>query len=259
MSWAGSHRGNRARPLERDGENGAGKVFGASLGTQRSTVTQGGLRKRPLQVRSRATTQRILDTASRLLVEVGYQAIVASPTLLLQESGVSRGSFYSFFETPEKVLEELAFQCMQESAATLGNMLRARSITHWHSVVDTLIEFYRDSFEQPLIRELWVGQNLTPPVRAADREWMQDVAKMLLVALEQFAPAFADFTLRQSVVAIEICERLFQYAYTEQVLGDQPIVGEIRIVLIQYLTHYSDLDEPTPTNATPSKVKVKRR
>lgn len=73
-------------------------------------MAQGGLRKRPLQARSKVNTARILDTASRLLVDVGYQAIVASPTLLLQESGVSRGSFYSFFETPEKVLEELAFQ-----------------------------------------------------------------------------------------------------------------------------------------------------
>lgn len=171
---------------------------------------------------------------------------------------MSRGSFYSFFETPEKVLEELAYQCMQESAATLGDMLATRRITHWHSVVDTVIEFYRSSFEQPLIRELWVGQNLTPPVRAADREWMQDVAQMLLAALGQFAPAFAEFTLSQSVVAIEICERLFQYAYTDEVLGDQSIVGEIRIVLIQYLTHYSKLDQLQPTRST-AKGKAKRR
>jgi AcrR family transcriptional regulator len=218
-------------------------------------VTQGGLRKRPLQVRSRATTQRILDTASRLLVEVGYQAIVASPTLLLQESGVSRGSFYSFFETPEKVLEELAFQCMQESAALLGDMLAAKPIKHWHGVVDTLIEFYRDCFQRPLIRELWVGQNLTPPVRAADREWMQDVAKTLRTALDQFAPAFAQFTQRQSIVAIEICERLFQYAYTDEVRGDQAIIGEIRIVLIQYLTHYSERQPAPSTAATPAKRK----
>ena len=42
-------------------------------------------------------------------MEVAYEAVAASPTLLLQESGVSRGSFYSFFETPETVLEELAY------------------------------------------------------------------------------------------------------------------------------------------------------
>jgi AcrR family transcriptional regulator len=172
-------------------------------------MTQGGLRKRPLQERSKATTQLILDTASRLLVEVGYQAVVASPTLLLQESGVSRGSFYAFFETPEKVLEELAFQCMQESAVFLGDMLRADPLTHWHDVVDTLIKFYVDCFNRPLVRELWVGQNLTPPVRAADREWMEEVAGKLLSALGEFAPSFGQFSLRQCLVVIEILERLF--------------------------------------------------
>ncbi|GLP77353.1 hypothetical protein TUM20983_44630 [Mycobacterium antarcticum] len=221
-----------------------------------ATSSPGGLRKQPIQIRSKATTQRILDTASRLLVEVGYRAIAASPTLLLSESGVSRGSFYSFFETPEKVLEELAFQCMQESAELLGDMLETKPITHWHGVVDTLVEFYRDCFGRPLVRELWVGQNLTPPVRAADREWMQNVAQTLLAALQKAEPSFAQCSLRQALVAIEICERLFQYAYTDEVPGDDQIVAEIRIVLIQYLTHYSEHVAPPRSSATRGRVKA---
>lgn len=197
------------------------------------------MRKRPLQVRSRATTQRILDTASRLLIEVGYDTLAASPTLLLQESGVSRGSFYTFFETPEKVLEEVAFRCMQRSAAQLDDMLQTKPNTHWHNVIDTLIEFYVDCYQQPVIRELWVGQNLTPPARAADREWMQCVAQALLTALKEFAPAFGLLSLSQCLIAIEICERLFQYAYTDRAEGDQAIADEIRIVLVEYLFHYS--------------------
>jgi AcrR family transcriptional regulator len=202
-------------------------------------MTQGGLRKRPTQVRSKATTQRILDTASRLLVEVGYQAIAASPTLLLHESGVSRGSFYTFFETPEKVLEEVAFQCMQESAALFGRMLQGRPITHWDNVIDTLIEFYVDCYRHPVVRELWVGQNLTPPARAADREWIHNVAQALQGALTNLAVTSDPLSLRHCIVAIEICERLFQYAYTDHVDGDQLVIDEIRIVLTQYLVQYS--------------------
>jgi AcrR family transcriptional regulator len=202
-------------------------------------VTRGGLRKMPLQERSKATTQRILDTATRLVVEVGYDAVAGSPTLLLQESGVSRGSFYSFFETPEKVLEELAFQCMQESSILIRNMLQQNPIRQWHDVVDTLIAFYSDCFRRPLVRELWVGQNLTPPVRARDREWMQNVANDALSALRNFAPLFDELSVRQCLVAVEIMERLFQYAYTENAKGDPLIVDEVRVVLIQYLSSYS--------------------
>ena len=202
-------------------------------------MTTGGLRKVPLQERSKATTQRILDTAARLVVDVGYDAVVGSPTLLLQESGVSRGSFYSFFETPEKVLEELAFQCMQESGAKIRSLLRDSPSGHWHDVVDVLVAFYVDCFSRPLVRELWVGQNLTPPVRARDREWMQNVADDVLAALRSFAPLFRALSDCQCLVAVEIMERLFQYAYTDDVNGDRSIIDEIRIVLIQYLSSYS--------------------
>ena len=198
-----------------------------------------------MQERSKATTQRILDTASRLLVEVGYDMVTGSPTLLLQESGVSRGSFYSFFETPEKVLEELAFRCMQESSASLREMLNAGSITHWHDVVDTLIDSYMDSFSRPLVRELWVAQNLTPPVRAADREWMQGVAAMVLASLTAFDPLFSRLTVRQCLVAVEILERLFQYAYTEDPDGDPLIINEIRVVIIEYFASYADVQPRT--------------
>ncbi|CQD23248.1 TetR family transcriptional regulator [Mycolicibacterium conceptionense] len=70
----------------------------------------GGLRKRPLQERSKSMIQRILDTAAELVEEVGYEAVVGSPTLLLDRCGVSRGSFYAFFESPERVLDELCYQ-----------------------------------------------------------------------------------------------------------------------------------------------------
>lgn len=202
-------------------------------------MTQGGLRKRPVQERSKATIQTILDTASRLLVDVGYEAVTASPTLILNESGISRGSFYSFFETPEKVLEELAFQCMKESAATLTDDLRPGAHAHWHDVVDVLLHSYVDSYDRPLVRELWVGQNLTPPARAADREWMQGVAAMILAALKAFDPLFARLTVRQCLIVVEILERLFQYAYTDEPLGDPALVHETRIVLVQYLSSYA--------------------
>lgn len=146
---------------------------------------------------------------------------------------MSRGSFYTFFETPEKVLEEVAFQCMQESAGLLGDMLQAAPVTHWHNIIDAKIEFYIDCYRQPVIRELWAGQHLTPPARTADREWMQDVAHTLRTALNECAPAFSLLSLGQGLAAIEICERLFQYAYTDEASGDQSIIDEIRIMLIQ--------------------------
>lgn len=220
-------------------------------------MAQGGLRKRPVQERSRATTQKILDTATRLLVEVGYDAIVGSPTLLLHESGVSRGSFYSFFESPVKVLEELAYQSMTESAAMLGDTLEPGRAAHWHDVVNGLVDFYVDSFKRPVVRELWVGENLTPPMREADREWVRRVAEMWLAAFEAFdPPLFGRLEVRQCVVGIEILERLFQHAFTEHVDGDPLIIDEIRIVLVQYFSTYADTEPAARPRRSSRKVAV---
>ena len=172
-------------------------------------------------------------------MDVGYDAVTASPALILKESGVSRGSFYSFFETPEKVLEELAFQCMQESAATLTEGLRPGAHAQWHDVVDVLLRSYADWFDRPLVRELWVGQNLTPPVRAADREWVQGVANLILLSLKAFDPLFTGLTVRQCLIVVEILERLFQYAYTDEPNGDPALISETRVVVVQYLSSYA--------------------
>lgn len=62
----------------------------------------------------------------------------------------------------------------------------------------------------------------------------------MLVAFAAVAPAFDRLSLRQCLVVIEMCERLFQYAYTDNVAGDRDIIDEIRVVLVQYLSHYGD-------------------
>jgi AcrR family transcriptional regulator len=200
---------------------------------------RGGLRKHPLQERSKATTQKILDTATRLVVEVGYEAVVGSPTLLLQESGVSKGSFYSFFETPEKVLDELAFQNMEASLLRFRELRSTNVIRHWAGIVEMLIDYYLEQMQNPLVRELWVRQHLTTTVRELDRQWVADLAGEILAEFGKQSPLFADLTLRQCIVAGEILERLFQHAFTDDPDGDPAIVDEIRIVLINYFAVYA--------------------
>ncbi|WP_165607527.1 hypothetical protein [Mycolicibacterium monacense] len=58
-----------------------------------------------------------------------------------------------------------------------------------------------------------------PPVRAADREWMNSVATMMLAAFQAFEPMFSRLTVLQCLLAVETLEPLFQYAYTDDVSG----------------------------------------
>lgn len=202
------------------------------------TRLPGGLRKEPLQERSRAAIRNVLDVAADLVVEYGTEALIGSPALLLERSGISRGSFYSFFETPNRVLDELALQCMQESREEILAMLAARRSRKWTGVIDTLIEQYWSQFHIPLVRELWVGQHLTSNIRTLDRLWGEELAEILLHEFAKYAPKFERLTIGQCMIAVEIMERLSQYAFRDDVDGDQNVKAEIRSVLHGYLAAF---------------------
>ncbi|MEN4475455.1 TetR/AcrR family transcriptional regulator [Mycolicibacterium cosmeticum] len=199
----------------------------------------GGLRKRPLQERSRAMIQRVLDTAAALVEEVGYEAVVGSPTLLLDRSGISRGSFYAFFETPERVLDELSYQRIRQSAVAFEQALRARRGNRWIEIVDIVIDFYTAEHRVPLIRELWVRQNLTHQVRQLDHLAIDDFATIVLTEFRRHTPLFASLTELQCRVAMHAVERLFQLAFTDDPEGDPATIAEARRMLADYFAGYS--------------------
>jgi len=199
----------------------------------------GGLRKRPLQERSKAMIHCVLDTAAELVVEVGYEAVVASPTLLLDRSGVSRGSFYAFFESPERVLDELAYQGVRQSTASFDVALGRIPGDHWTEIIDLLIELYTEEHRVPLVRELWVRQNLTQRARELDHLAIGDMAVLMLAAFRAHSPLFDTLTELHCRVAIHAVERLFQFAFIDEPGGEPSIIAEAKRMLIDYFAGHS--------------------
>ena len=194
----------------------------------------GGLRKRPLQDRSRSAIQRVLDTAAELVLEFGAESVVESANVLLERSGISRGSFYAFFESPQAVLDELALQCLQDSAADFTTSLSRRNTDTWHSIVDALIDCYIRQYHIPLVRELWVGQQLTSTVRALDRAWIDKIALWVLDEFRTYTPLFDDMVLTHCVVPIESLERTFQYAFRDDPAGDAEVIAVAQDMVESY-------------------------
>ena len=62
-------------------------------------------RKRPLQLRSQATVDAILEAAARILVRGGYGAFTTNR--VASAAGVSVGSLYQYFPNKESLLAEL--------------------------------------------------------------------------------------------------------------------------------------------------------
>ncbi|OBG82790.1 TetR family transcriptional regulator [Mycobacterium sp. NS-7484] len=183
--------------------------------------------------------EHILATAAEVVVEVGYEAVVGSPTFLLERTGISRGSFYAFFETPERVLDELSYQNIQKSIAGIDSALRGRPGDDWTEIVDAIVDYYAAEHRIPLIRELWVRQNLTSRVRELDNIAIGEIAAMTLTQFRKHAPLFADLSELQCRVAIHALERLVQLAFSDEPEGDPAIIREARAMLIEYFSAYA--------------------
>lgn len=204
----------------------------------------GGLRKVPVQERSRTLVDHILATATDLLEDVGFEAVVASPTLLLEKSGVSRGSFYAFFESPDSVLDELAYRSIEQSVGGLADAFGARRSRRWTGIVDTLVDYYVGEHRTPLIRELWVRQHVTQRARELDHLAIHDIAGLLLDQFRRYAPQFDGLTHLQCEVAVHSLERLCQFAFIDDAEGTPAILREARGLLTAYFASHAAAEGP---------------
>ena len=69
------------------------------------TVTTGPLRRVPVQGRSVARVQRMLDACAELVDEVGYEGLTT--TLLAERAEVAIGSVYQFFPDKRAIVQAL--------------------------------------------------------------------------------------------------------------------------------------------------------
>lgn len=76
-----------------------------------TAVTAGPLRRVPVQGRSVARVQRMLDACAELVDEVGYEGLTT--TLLAERAEVAIGSVYQFFPDKRAIVQALALRNME--------------------------------------------------------------------------------------------------------------------------------------------------
>ncbi|CAN5881103.1 TetR family transcriptional regulator [soil metagenome] len=196
------------------------------------------MRRQPVQQRSRQTVETILEAAEQLVVDVGYDTFVASPDLLLQATGVGRGSLYAYFSSPQAVLDEIALRVLQASREQVAAITASPPVT-WEAAVALVIECFDADYRRPVIREIWLNRPLAPHILHEDIATNSSIAAQLYALLTQFPPRFARLERSHSAVAIEILDRLLRYAYRETPAGDPALCAEARTAVMAYLSVYA--------------------
>ncbi len=203
--------------------------------TQASPSPVGPLRRVPVQGRSVARVNRMLDACAELVDEVGYEGLTT--TLLAERAGVAIGSVYQFFPDKRAIVQALTLRNVDAYVERVSRRIASQTMMKWWDAVDAAIDEYIDMHRTtPGFRTLHFGD-------VVDRHLLDDERDNDTVIAEQMgtllvrAYGLADTPILHSSlsIAVEIADALIKLAFRRHPEGDGAILGEAKEIVRDYL------------------------
>ena len=193
------------------------------------------LRRSPQQARSRARIARVLDSAERLLIREGAEAL--STSRVAAEAGISVGSLYQYFPDKGAIFDALARRYLDEFEGLMDELAERALREDWPDLVGALIDAFADRYRaEPGYRALWFGCHLSEELRAADRRNKRTLAEGVRRILVCRGIARDGAGLERAChAAVLTADALLQEAFRERPTGDPALLQEAKVILRGYL------------------------
>lgn len=193
------------------------------------------LRRVPVQGRSVARVQRMLDACAEIVDELGYDGLTT--TLLAERAGVAIGSVYQFFPDKRAVVQALAQRNLEAYLARLTARLGGdHSASWWDGVEAALDEYIQMHRTVPGFRALHLGD-------VVDVHLLDDTLDNNAVIAAQLADALvATWQVTDTgrirfvlTIAVEAVDALIRLAFRRHADGDEQTLIEARTLIREYL------------------------
>jgi AcrR family transcriptional regulator len=194
------------------------------------------LRRVPRQARSRERLARMLDAAEALLVAEGPGALTT--TRVAEEAGVSIGSLYQYLPDKEAIVEALAGRYLAEFEGLMEALAEEASAApeRWTDPVGRLVDAFAQRYrERPGYRALWFGREMTPGLRAADRDNKAALAAGLLGVLRELGLPGGPALGTAARAGVLVADALLQEAFRSDGQGEPELIEEAKRILRLYL------------------------
>lgn len=193
-------------------------------------------RREPIQRRSVARVQRMLDAAQELVAELGYDELTT--TLIAERAEVSIGSLYQFFPDKQAVLRAVARRNLEIFGDRLTAMIASRQMQTWWQVVSGVIDQYAEMHQQiPGFRAIRFGDVADLHLLDPERDNDTVVADRFVELIGPFLAASASEELRLDlVIAVRIADSLTRYAFERDPAGDAEVLHEAKRVVRTHLS-----------------------
>jgi AcrR family transcriptional regulator len=198
------------------------------------------LRRRPVQQRSAARVERMLEACATLIDEVGYDGVTT--TLIADRAGVAVGSLYQFFPDKRAVVQALTQRNLDRFMEAIGERMGAApTLEHWWDAVDLVFDAYVEMYRQvPGFTQIRFGDVVDLRLMDDQRDNNTVIADRLAELLaDQFALPLTELRLPISV-AVEISDGILNLAFRRKLFTEDVVIAEAKRVVRGYLSGHLD-------------------
>jgi AcrR family transcriptional regulator len=195
-------------------------------------------RRIPTQARAKERAARIIDAASHVFAEAGFEA--ATMEGIAERAETSIGSIYQFFPNKLALFNALARSYHDKVRVffdvLLGDALLERP---WTEILDAGIDALVLFHEQEVgFRAVWVGLQVTPEVVAEGEAINRELATRIQTVLEAKLPGLP--ARMRPVVATMMVEILttMLIVSARRPAEAKPLMNETKVLLRRYLAPY---------------------
>ena len=202
------------------------------------------LRRVPVQGRSVARVQRMLDACADIVDEVGYEGLTT--TLLAERAGVAIGSVYQFFPDKRAVVQALTQRNLEAYLQRLAERTADAELTDWWHGVDAAIDEYIHMHRTiPGFRTLHFGDVVDLHLLDDDQDnnvvIAAQLAELMMARFTVPDPERLRFAL---AVGVEAADALIKFAFRRDPKGDDEVLTEAKTLIREYLQRSSGLVQP---------------
>jgi AcrR family transcriptional regulator len=203
-------------------------------------VTAKPLRRVPVQGRSVARVQRMLDACAELVDQVGYESFTT--TMLAERANVAIGSVYQFFPDKRAIVQALTLRNIEAYLERLAGRFAQDRFTHWWDGVDAGIDEYIAMHRTvPGFRTLHFGDVVDVHLLDEDRDNNAVIAEQLAELLVGRFAVPDTTRLRFALsIAVEASDALIKLAFRRDPDGHEEVLTEAKTLIREYLHRHVD-------------------
>lgn len=198
------------------------------------------VRTEPIQERSAARIDALLDAAAEVVDEIGFDRLTTA--MVAERADASIGTVYRYFPDRIVLLQALRDRALQRYRNAVVEGIHKAAPDHWwdamECAIDAFVEMFRTEPGFRIIRFTDAERQNVPLASDAGEDFFAH--RFAGILAEEFGLPAGDQLNFRLEVAVEIADSLITRAFLLDPQGDERFIDEARVVIREYLAKRYD-------------------